>query len=141
MRAPLHLWIIGGLSLAWNLIGAADYTLTQTRTGFYIAQFTPEQISYFTSFPTWVVAAWATAVWTSVAGSLLLLLRSGWAVAFFALSLAAMLVTTLHNYVLDDVRLSDIAGPEALWFSLAIAAVALGEWLYARKMRQTGVIG
>lgn len=141
MRTPLHLWIIASLSLFWNLIGAADYTLTQMRADFYLAGFTPEQIAYFTSFPAWVQGAWALAVWSSVAGSLLLLARSGWAVAVFAFSFAAMLVTALHNYLLDDVRLSDIAGPEAIWFSLAIAVVALSEWLYARRMRQTGVIG
>lgn len=141
MRTPLHLWIIASLSLFWNLIGAADYTLTQMRADFYLAGFTPEQIAYFTSFPAWVQGAWALAVWASVAGSLLLLARSGWAVAVFAFSFAAMLVTALHNYLLDDVKLSDIAGPEAIWFSLAIAVVALGEWLYARRMRQTGVIG
>lgn len=141
MRAPLHLWIIASLSLMWNLIGAADYTLTQMRADFYMAGFTPEQIAYFTSFPAWVQGAWALAVWSSVLGSLLLLFRSGWAVVVFAFSFAAMLATALHNYVLDDVRLSDIAGPEAIWFSLVIAVVALGEWFYARKMRQTGVIG
>ncbi len=141
MRTPLHLWIIASLSLFWNLIGAADYTLTRTRAEFYMAGFTPEQIAYFTGFPLWVQGAWALAVWSSVAGSLLLLLRSGRAAAVFAFSFAAMLVTAFHNYMLDDVRLSDIAGPEAIWFSLAIAVVALGEWLYARRMRQTGVIG
>lgn len=140
-RAPLHLWFFGGLTLFWNLVGAADYVLTQTRAAFYLAQFTPEQLAYFASFPAWVQGAWATAVWTSVLGSFLLLLRSRWAVAAFALSFAAMCLTALHNFVLDDVRLHEVAGPEAIWFSLAIFLIAGGQWAYARWLRQIGVIG
>lgn len=140
-KAPLHLWIVGGVTFFWNLVGAADYTLTQLRAPFYLAQFTPEQQAYFASFPSWVQGAWAIAVWFSVLGSILLLMRSGAAVMVFAISFVAMCLTALHNYVLDDVRLSDITGPEAIWFSLAIFLIAAAEWAYARWMRQTGVIG
>jgi uncharacterized membrane protein len=68
-------------------------------------------------------------------------MRSGWAVTAFAISFVAMLLTALHNFGLAEVKLHQITGPEAIWFSLAIAVVALGEWLYARRMRQTGVLG
>ena len=36
---PLHLWIVGGLSLAWNAMGGIDYTLTQYKDAAYLAQF------------------------------------------------------------------------------------------------------
>ena len=34
---PLHLWVIGALSLLWNCIGAFDYTMTQTHNDAYLA--------------------------------------------------------------------------------------------------------
>ncbi len=140
MKTPLHLWIIGGLTLFWNLVGAADYTLTQMKAPFYLAQFTPEQAAYFDSFPTWVQASWATAVWFAVLGSLLLLLRHGAAVLVFAIAFVAMVATAVHNFALGEVRLNDIAGPNAIWFSLAIFLIGGCEWAYARRMRQIGIL-
>ena len=101
-ETPRHLWIIGVLALLWNAFGALDYLMTQTRNETYMAQFTPEQVEYFHGFPSWVVAAWALAVWGGVLGCVLLLLRTRWAVPVFAVSLASMVVTTFHNFVLSN---------------------------------------
>ncbi|MCY1127067.1 hypothetical protein OU426_09385 [Frigidibacter sp. RF13] len=141
MRAPLHLWLIGGLTLFWNLVGAADYTFTQMNAAFYMAQFTPEQLAWFHSFPAWVEGAWAIAVWFSVLGSLLLLFRKGAAVFAFALSLAAMVVTGIYNFFVMSPALHEVSGEGAVAFSLAILVIGLCEWLYARRMRQLQVIG
>ncbi len=51
---PLHLWIVGALSLLWNAVGAFDYLMTQTRNQAYMSDFTPEQLEYFYGFPAWV---------------------------------------------------------------------------------------
>src|SRR5690606_15098922 len=115
-----------------------DYTLTQLGNERYLSQFTPEQRSYFESFPTWVEASWAIAIWSAVAGSVLLLLRQRLAAPAFALSLVAMIATALHNFGLADVKMSEIAGPGAIWFSLAILVVGVLSWLYARAMRARG---
>ena len=138
MRTPWHLWLVGIVSLLWNGIGAADYVLTQLRFEPYMAQFTEEQRAYFQGFPAWVQGTWALAVWLSVAGSLLLLARSRAAGAAFGLALIFMAVTFVHNFFLADVRMDQIAGPAALWFSVLILIVGLGLWLYARSMRKRG---
>ena len=65
-----------GLGLA-IVFGAFDYTMTQTKNAEYLAAFTPEQRTYFESFPTWMEAAWALGIWGALAGSALLLLRGG----------------------------------------------------------------
>lgn len=141
MRAPWHLWLVGIVTLLWNAMGATDYTLTQIDYQPYMSQFTEEQLVYFHSFPAWVVASWALAVWLSVAGSLLLLLKSRFAGTAFGLSLIFMAATFVHNFILAEVRMDQIAGPEAIWFTLAIVAVGVLTWLYARWMRQRGVLG
>jgi len=139
-KRPWHLWLIGIVTLLWNAMGAMDYTMTKTKNEAYMSAFSPEQLDYFYSFPAWVVAAWATAVWFSVIGSLLLLFRSRFAVPVFLISFIAMAITALHNFVLDDVKLSDIVGPEAIWFSLIIAIVTVLLVWYASAMRKRGVL-
>ncbi|NNE80767.1 MAG: hypothetical protein HKN18_10900 [Silicimonas sp.] len=140
MRAPWHLWVIGILSLLWNAMGAVDYVMTQIRYEPYMSQFTPEQLEYFQSFPAWVQGSWAIAVWSSVAGSIFLLLRSRFAGAAFGISLVFMAATFVHNFVLADVKMNEIAGPEAIWFTAAIIVVAVLLWFYARWLRQRDVL-
>lgn len=140
MKAPWHLWVVGIVSLLWNAVGAFDYVMTQTRNEGYMAQFTEEQLAFFYGFPAWVDAAWAVAVWLAVLGSILLLMRSAHAVWAFILSFAAMILTSVHNYVLSDVRMTDVVGPEALYFSLVIVVVGVVLIVYARRMKIIGVL-
>lgn len=141
MKAPWHLWVVGIVSLLWNAMGAFDYVMTNMKAESYMSAFTPEQLEFFYGFPTWVTATWAIAVWFGVLGSVLLLARSGLAVMVFAISFVAMVATSVHNFILSDVKMSDIAGPGALWFSLAIFVVAALLVVYARGQRQRGVLG
>lgn len=39
VKTPLHLWIVGGVSLLWNSFGAADYLRTQLQVEAYMSQF------------------------------------------------------------------------------------------------------
>ncbi|MCG6956012.1 MAG: hypothetical protein LJF04_08470 [Gemmatimonadetes bacterium] len=138
-RTPRHLWIIGGLSIPWNAMGAFDYLMTQTHNQAYMGQFTPEQLDYFYGFPSWVVAFWAIAVWGGVLGSILLLLKKKWAVEVFLVSFVAMVVTTVYSYGLSN-GLEVVGHPAALAFSALIFVVALLLYLYARAMRNRGVL-
>ncbi len=138
-RAPWHLWVVGVLAVLWNSMGAFDYLMTQTRNEGYMSQFTPEQLEFFYGFPWWVVSFWAIAVWGSVLGSVLLLLRKRWAVEVFAVSFVAMVVTTIHNYLLAG-GLEIMGGVGPILFSAVIFLVALLLFLYARAMRRRGVL-
>jgi hypothetical protein len=139
VRAPWHLWVVGIVSLLGNAMGAFDYLMTQTRNESYMKSFTPEQLDYFYGFPAWVVACWAIAVWGGVAGSLLLLLRKAWAAPVFLVSFLAMVVTTIHNYVLTD-GLAKMGGAGVAAFAAVIFVVALLLVVYARAMRAKGVL-
>ena len=140
MKAPWHLWVIGIVTLIWNGFGAADYTMTQYEYEPYMAQFTDDQRTYFNSFPAWVQAAWALAVWLSLAGSLALLMRSRLAGVFFGLALICMAGSFTHNFFLAEVTMPEVVGSEAIWFTLVIVVVAVLLWLYARHMRVRGVL-
>ena len=138
VKTPLHLWIVGLVSLLWNAMGAFDYSATELRLEFYMAQFTQEQLDYFYGFPAWVIAAWAIAVWSSLLGSVGLLLRRRWAVWLFGISIVGLAVTTLHNAVLTNGF--EIMGNVAVIFTIVIWVIALLLLLYSSKMAGRGVL-
>lgn len=137
-QTPKHLWMVGGVTLLWNVVGAYDYLMTQTQNEAYMGQFTPEQLEFFYAFPTWVVAFWALAVWGGVLGSILLLMRKSLAVPVFIVSLSSMVITTFQNYVLSDA--SEVIGVAGIAFSAVIFLIAVALVLYARAMRERGVL-
>jgi len=138
VKTPVHLWIIGVLALLWNAMGAFDYLATQLELEAYMAQFTPEQLDYFHGIPAWAVAGWAIAVWFALAGSIGLLLRKCWSVWAFGISIAGMLVSTIHSYLLSNGL--EMMGAGALVFSAVIWIIGIGLFLYARTMSGRGVL-
>lgn len=137
-KTPVHLWIIGGISLLWNAFGAFDYLMTQLEFEPYMSSFTSEQLEYFYSMPAWVDAGWALGVWGSVIGSIGLLLRRSWAVWAFAISVFGMIVTSIYSFVLSDGLM--IMGVDAAYFSAIIWVVALALLYYAIRMTGRGVL-
>ena len=140
MKTPIHLWIVGVISLLWNAGGAYDYTMTQTRSAAYLDMLTAEQVDYIQSAPVWFDAFWAIGVWFGVIGSLLLLLRSRFAGGAFALSLLGLLGASIYSFGLAEPSALDIGGLFAGVFSAAIAVSLILFWLYARVMTRRGVL-
>lgn len=138
IRTPWHLWVVGVLSLLWNAMGAYDYLMTETQNEAYMSSFTPEQLEFFYGFPAWVVAFWAIAVWGGVLGSILLLLRKKLAVGVFLASFVSMIITTIHNWGLSNGL--EVMGSTGIIFSVMIFVFALFLYLYARAMRDRGVL-
>lgn len=135
---PKHIWIVGAVAILWNAGGAFDYLMTQTQNEGYMGRFTPEQLEYFYGFPTWVVFFWALAVWGAVLGSILLLLRKKLAAPVFGVSLASMVVTSVHNFLLTNGL--QVMGVGGAAFTVVIFVVAVGLWLYARTMADRAVL-
>lgn len=135
---PKHLWIIGVITLLWNMMGAYDYLMTQTRNEAYLAKFEPAQLDYFYSFPTWLVFFWALAVWSSILGSILLLMRRRLAVPVFMVSLGSMVITAIYNFGFSAGM--EMMGFTGLVFTVVIFCVALGLLLYSRAMHIRGVL-
>jgi hypothetical protein len=137
-RTPLHLWVVGVLSLLWNAMGAFDYLATQLELESYMSQFSAEQLAYFYEIPAWAVSGWAFGVWGAVAGSIGLLLRRRWAVWAFAVSLAGMAVSSLHSLVLSEG--AAIMGTGGMIFTAIIWVIAIALLIYARAQAQRGVL-
>jgi hypothetical protein len=138
-RPGWKFWTIAVVALLWNLVGAVDYLMTQTRNEAYMSAFTPEQLEFFYGLPAWTVAAWAIGVWGSVVGSILLLLRKRAAVWAFAASLAGVVVTAFQNFVLAS-GLEIMGGGIALAMSVAVFVIAAALLWYSRSLSQRGIL-
>ena len=139
ISTPVHLWIVGVIALLWNAFGCLDYVMTQTRNADYLAMFSAEMRAYFDSFPVWMEAAWALGVWGALLGSLLLLLRSRWAVTAFALSLAGLALSTVYQFVLTTPP-ADMMSAGMLAMNALIWAIAIFLLVYAMRQRRAGVL-
>jgi len=137
-KTPWHLWIVGILSALWNAMGAFDYSATQYRLESYMSQFTPEQLEYFYSFPVWMDAAWAIAIWSSLLGSVGLLLRKAWAAWLFGVAILGLVVSSFYNFVLSDGLA--IMGSGAGTFTAVIWVIALFLYFYASGMIKRKVL-
>ena len=139
MSTPRHLWVVGIIALLWNAIGVYDYLMTETKNESYISQFTPEQLEFFSGFPTWLVAAWAIAVWGGLLGAVMLLLRKRCAAQIFLVALIAMVVVTIQNYIISN-GLEVMGGVGPVVFTGLIFVISVFLFLYARAMGQRGVL-
>jgi len=139
-RTPVHLWVVGVVSLLWNSIGAFDYLMTHLQVEAYMGRFSEEQLAYFYGFPSWAVAAWAIGVWFAFAGSVALLLRSRWAALLFGISLVGLAGTTVYTNILSDGMAAMDGSIGYVIFSIAIWAITIGLLLYAIAMSRRGVL-
>jgi hypothetical protein len=137
---PKHVWIVGILSVLWNAYGAYDYLMSNLDPAAYIASagYGPEVTAWFESFPTWAVAAWAVGIWASVAGAILLLLRSRHSATAFLLSLIGAAVSFGYQFTSD--RPAEVAGGAAVIMPAVILIAIVLQWYYARRQAAAGVL-
>jgi hypothetical protein len=140
VKAPVHLWVVGIVSLLWNAFGAFDYTMTELGNRAYLAAmgFGDEALAYLAALPAWAVAGWAVGVWASLAGAILLLARSRFAAPAFLLSLVGALVS-ICNQFLSEPPASFTSGINAA-MPVVILILIVAQWYYARRMTAAGVL-
>ena len=143
---PWHLWVVGLLSLLWNAFGGYDYVMSQLRDPAYLEQMmgpmgmsVEESIAFLDSMPIWADVLWALGVWGSVAGSILLLLRSRHAVTAFMVSLVGAALSFLYQMTIDlPPQMSE--DPMARFMPLVIVGAIVLQWWYARRQAASGVL-
>jgi hypothetical protein len=143
-RTPAHLWIVGILATLWNGVGAYDYVMTRMRDTEYLASMMPDvdpqaMLAWVDAFPIYAQIGWALGVWGGLAGALLLLIRSRFAVHAFILSLLGA-VLGLGYQILGAPPLE---GAEGMMFELmpyVIILIAALLLYYAWSMEKKGVL-
>jgi len=139
-KTPWHLWVVGGVSLLWNAIGAMDFTMTQLNVTAYLKGMTPVQLEYIHGFPIWAVLVWGLGTWGSFLGSVFVLLRRSCAVKLFGASIMGAVLTNLYSYGLSDGMKVMQNGAGAVIFSVVICGIAVLLFSYAKAMRKSGVL-
>ncbi len=145
-KAPWHLWLVGILSLLWNAFGCYDYTMTQLRDRAYIeATMAPmgltyeESMAFFDSFPAFASALWALGVWGSLAGAILLLIRSRHAVTAFLVSLIGALGSFAYQFSME-MPAAMAESSMARVMPLVIIVLVILQWWYSRRQTAAGVL-
>ena len=59
VKTPLHLWIVGIVSLLWNVGGGYDYVMTQMKNQAYLGVMPQVQRDFLDSAPVWFDGLWA----------------------------------------------------------------------------------
>ena len=144
-KAPIHLWIVGVVSLLWHVAGAYDYVQTQRMDQGHLQMAADlvnieyaEMVAYLESFPLWGNAFWAIGIWGAVLGSTLLLLRSRYAFHVFAVSAVGILISGYYQMTYPIPGSGDATVPFVMMVVVVAIAAAL-VW-YARWMTVKGVL-
>ena len=141
---PVHVWIVGAVSLLWSCFGAYDYTMTRMRNTDYIASAMPgvdpnAALAWVDAMPLYAQFGWGLGVWMGLAGAVLLLMRHRWAVWAYGLSFVGAVLGLGYQIALAP-PLPGADTPMMKTMPYVIIAVALALFLYARAMEKKGVL-
>ncbi|MHA7819114.1 MAG: hypothetical protein ACX930_05655 [Erythrobacter sp.] len=145
MKTPWHVWAVGIVALLWNAGGANDYIQVQSENLDYIGMAAEsygvsaaQVVAYYDAWPVWVHACWAIAIWGSVLGCLLILLRSRFALHCFIASLVTMTITFVYR------TLNPLEGVETGFGTLAMTVLIFAAGIllafYSHRMAKAGVL-
>ena len=140
-KPPMHLWIVGVVAVLWNGFGSYNYLMSRMHNAEYMRKMAPQMdpaaaFAYADSMPVLQAFGWGLGVWLGLLGSLLLLVRSRYAVPAFALSLVGVLVTFGYQFFVNPPP----AGMDDKVVPLVIIAIAVALYYYAHRQRQAGVL-
>lgn len=143
-RTPVHVWIVGILSLLWGCFGAYDYTMTRMRNTDYIKSAMPgvdpnAALAWVDSMPMYAQIGWGLGVWGGLLGGVLLLMRSRWAMWALGVSLLGAVVGLGYQIALAP-PLPGAEGFMVTGMPYVIIAVAAAFFVYARAMVAKGVL-
>lgn len=131
LKPPTWYWVVAGIALVWMLIGVMSWVMDLMTDEAALSQMSEAQQQLYRSRPSWLFGVYAVAIFSGLAGAIGLLMRKGWAVSAFAVSLIAIIVQFGYTFlVMDAIRLLGVAaaaifpivifaiGAALLWFSL-----------------------
>ena len=134
-RTPWHLWVVGLLTLLWNAVGGFSYTMTRFGMLEQLGM-SETEIAFFESAPVWSNFFWGLGVWGAIAGSVLILLRSRFAVHATVFALIGLAGSNIWQYFVADTPES----LQSLPLTLTIWATTLFMLFYSVRMTKAGVM-
>ncbi len=138
---PAVFWVVSIVSLLWNSFGGYDYIMSRTKNVEYLSQMgDPAQvIAWMEKFPMITQFLWPVGVWGSVAASLLMLMRSRYAVTAFLVSLVGA-IGSFAGQMMNPLPASLDTGAGKVMPFVILAAIVL-QWWYSRRAASRGWLG
>jgi hypothetical protein len=140
-RTPAQLWIVAILSLVWNCFGAYDYLMTRLHNIEYLSSMGDPNamLSYVEGLPMYGQFGWGLGVWSALLGSVLLLVRSRYAVHAFAASLVGMVLSFGAQW-LGPPPPAEMASSAMRYVPILIIVLGLAQLWYAARETKAGVL-
>ena len=130
---PAWSWMAAGLALVWEMIGCFMYWSQVTADR---ATLPLDQRAMWDASPTWMVGAYAVAVWVGLAGAALLLMRRKLAEPLLLVSLIAVVVQFSALLLVPALRESTPS--DALLFPIIIFVGSYSIYMLSRLARKRG---
>jgi uncharacterized membrane protein len=130
---------IGIFAIIWNLMGVLAYLMQAFMTAEAVdALPTEAERALYSNIPAWYTAAFATAVFTGLLASILLLLKKRFATSLFMISLIAILVQMYYNFFIS--KAMEVYGAKRAIMPILVIILAFFLLWYSRKMDEYAVL-
>ncbi|HPF98164.1 MAG: hypothetical protein R2802_05295 [Flavobacteriaceae bacterium] len=131
-------WAIAIIAVIWNIMGVLAYLSQAFMTEEALASLPEKEQQLCTNIPAWATAAFAVAVWFGLLGSILLLLRKGWAKTMFLISLLGILVQMYYNLFIS--KAIEVYGPGGYIMPALILIIGVFLVWYSKQAKIKGYI-
>ena len=131
----MFFWV-SGAALVWNLLGVMAYVGQVTMSPEVLNAIPEEQRALYENIPAWVTSAFAIAVNGGAIGCRLLILRKSLALPVLSVSLAAVLVQMVHNFVLSTAV--EVMGASAVVGPLFVILIGIYLVWFANDAKSKG---
>lgn len=139
VKPPTWFWVVAGLLLLWGATGVAMFYSSLHMTPEALAQLSDYDRGLYTERETWFLVVYGVAVWGSLIGSLLLLLRRRWARPVYVVSLVAVIVMFGWMFVATDI-IAVKGVLVATGFPILIALIGGFQIWFAKRATERGWI-
>ena len=129
-------WIFGVIALLWNAMGVNAYLQQAYKTDAFKAMYTEEQLEMVTNTPSWVMAAFALAVFGGFIGCILLLLRKKIALPIFLVSLIGIIIQMIYNLFIS--KSIEVYGPGAIIMPIMVLIIGFLLYFFTKKSISKG---
>jgi hypothetical protein len=130
---PKWFWVVSVGVLLFMLVGVAGYLASVMAP---IDSMPPDRQLLMAAMPDWQVAVYAMAVWSGVAGALLLLMRRRWSVPILLLSLLCAIGTFVPYVLVPEVQALSTRGDGIA--AIIVIGLCLASAGFARHSQRKG---
>ena len=131
-------WAIAIFATLWNLLGVLAYLGQVFMTDEALSALPEEQQELYSNVPSWATAAFAVAVWFGFLGSILLILKKGFAKTLFLISLIGILVQMYYNLFMS--KNIEVYGPGGYVMPVMVLVIGIFLVWYSKKAKAEGYL-